>query len=100
MPGYGCKLRRNIQRMATDVLDQGPARWWKGEQCSLGSLPVVSKKPDDLEKNFELVGVMIFRCLTQVGRNCEDTAVFGIAMRQLQSWFVMYFHGTKAIFVR
>jgi hypothetical protein len=44
---------------------------------------VVSRKRDDSsalryfkEKNFELVGVMIFRCLTQGGRKCEDSAVF------------------------
>jgi hypothetical protein len=48
-----------------------------------GSFSVVSWKRDYLsairyfkENNFELVGVMIFRCFTQVGRKCEYLAVF------------------------
>jgi hypothetical protein len=63
-----------------------------------GSLSVVSWKIDALqyfrEKNSELVDVMVFRCLIQVGQN------FGIAMRRLLSLIVMYFHGTKNIFAR
>jgi tetrahydromethanopterin S-methyltransferase subunit B len=35
-PGYIYKLKRNIQKMVTNMLDQGPARWWKIEQCSFG----------------------------------------------------------------
>jgi hypothetical protein len=48
-----------------------------------GSLLVVFRKCDDLsvlryckEEHFELVGVVIFRCLTQVGQKCEYSAVF------------------------
>jgi hypothetical protein len=43
---------------------------------------VVFRKRDDSsalryckEGHFELVGVVIFRCLTQVGQKCEDSAV-------------------------
>jgi hypothetical protein len=48
-----------------------------------GSLLVVSRKRDDPpalgffeEKNFELVDVMIFHCLTQVGKKFKYSAVF------------------------
>jgi hypothetical protein len=69
--------------MVTNVIDKGPARWRKGERCSFGFTFVAFRKCDDSsalpyykEEHFELVGVVTFRCLNQVGRKCEDSAVF------------------------